>query len=52
MLEGYVVTTKQNKTKVGVIHCEIEQTYWAKGMPLPTLKQTMANSPCFAALNQ
>lgn len=51
MEERVQVTTDQAKMDVALIHRFISASYWAKGIPLQTLKTAMENSLCFAVLN-
>lgn len=50
MIEGYRITTDQEEMNFELIHREIAQSYWAKGIPADTMKKAMINSLCFAVM--
>jgi ribosomal protein S18 acetylase RimI-like enzyme len=47
----FEVTTDQARLDVDIIHeCLAQQSYWARGIPRPTLEKSVRNSLCFGLL--
>ncbi|REL25151.1 N-acetyltransferase [Thalassotalea euphylliae] len=51
-MDGYRISCQLNEMSFEVIHDFISSSYWAAGMPADTLHKALANSLCFAVLNQ
>ncbi|WP_448556385.1 GNAT family N-acetyltransferase [Thalassotalea montiporae] len=51
-MNGYRISYQLADMDFEVIHGFISSSYWAKGMPATTLHKALANSLCFAVLNQ
>ena len=49
-IDGYRITSLQQEMDFALIHHEIGESYWAKGIPASTMAKAMANSLCFAIL--
>ena len=47
MISGYKFSSDTNEMDVSVIHGYISRSYWAKNIPLPTMKKAIDNSLCF-----
>jgi GNAT superfamily N-acetyltransferase len=48
---GFVVTTDPSKLQVGEIHAFLTRSYWAEGIPLPTVEASIRGSLAFALLD-
>lgn len=47
-IPGYEISTEPNRIDVGLVHKFLaEDSYWSKGIPLPTVEKAIANSLCF-----
>jgi len=47
-MEGLRITTEAAELDVPLIHCFLsEHTYWAKGIPIALVQQSIDNSLCF-----
>lgn len=46
--DGYEVTTDQSHIDLGMTHAYLTRSYWAKGIPLETVRRALANSLCVA----
>lgn len=51
MINGYRISSDQSEMDVQSIHKSISQSYWAKGIPIETLKKAIDNSLCFGVFN-
>jgi len=51
VIEGYRISSVQSEMNAESIHEFISQSYWAKGIPLETLKKAIRNSLCFGIFN-
>ncbi len=51
LIEGYRISSKQKEMDFSVIYEFISSSYWAKGIPVNTLKKAIENSFCFAIFN-
>ena len=51
MINGYRISSDQSEMDVESIHKFISQSYWAKGIPIETLKKAIDNSLCFGVFN-
>ena len=51
MINGYRISSDQGEMDVESIHKFISQSYWAKGIPIETLKKAIDNSLCFGVFN-
>ena len=51
-MNGYWISCQLNEMDFDIIHGFISNSYWANGMPAGTLQKALANSLCFAVLNQ
>lgn len=51
MINGYRISSNQSEMDVESIHKFISQTYWAKDIPIETLKKAIDNSLCFGVFN-
>jgi len=49
-MHGYRITTNVTEMNLQVIHGFLANSYWAKDIPLSTLRQAMENSLCFGVL--
>jgi len=47
VIKGYKLSCKQEDMDVIAIHRYIAQSYWAKGIPLETMKKAIQHSLCF-----
>lgn len=51
--DEFVVTTDQSRFDLDVIHRFLAQeSYWARGIPRATMERSIANSLCFAVLQE
>ena len=50
-LQDFKITTDMDEMDLSVIHEFLSNSYWAKGIQLPTLQAALANSLCFAVIN-
>ena len=51
MINGYRISSDQSEMDVESIHEFVSQSYWAKGIPIETLKKAIDNSLCFGVFN-
>lgn len=51
-MEGYRISTNFSDFDIDLIHNEITNSYWAKGMPKPLLVKAIKHSLCFAILDK
>jgi N-acetylglutamate synthase-like GNAT family acetyltransferase len=49
-MQGYRITTDVGDMDLKVTHDFLTNSYWSKGIPLPTLRRAIENSMCFAVL--
>ena len=47
LISGYTISSETKDMDVAVIHGYISRSYWAKNIPLPTMKKAIQNSLCF-----
>lgn len=47
MIESFFISTDKSLLDKNLIHQFLNQTYWAKGLPLPNLIKRINNSLCF-----
>ncbi|MCJ8348160.1 GNAT family N-acetyltransferase [Moritella sp.] len=52
MDEAYKISANFEDMDLAVIHEFISGTYWAKGIPMSTLKRSLENSLCFGVFTQ
>jgi len=50
-MQSYRITTDVAEMDLQVIHGFLANSYWAKGIPLATLKRAIDNSLCFSVLS-
>lgn len=50
--DGFVLTTDPDAIDVGAVHAFLEQSYWARGIPLEVVRQSMAHSLSFGLLRE
>ncbi|MXO87266.1 GNAT family N-acetyltransferase [Altererythrobacter aestuarii] len=48
MPAGYELTDDQSRIDVEATHAYLARSYWAKGIPLETVRRALANSLCVA----
>src|SRR5215469_44179 len=48
--DGYLLTTDPGAIDVGAVHAFLEQSYWARGIPLEVVRQAIAHSLNFSLL--
>jgi len=46
--DSFVVTDDPARIDIDVVHGFLRQVYWAKGIPLETVRKSIANSHCFS----
>ena len=51
-MNGLKISDKYEDMKLDVIHEFISHSYWAKGIPLKTLKRALKNSLCFGVFTE
>jgi GNAT superfamily N-acetyltransferase len=50
---GYLFSSDKEKIQTGVIHCFLDQeSYWAKGIPLETVKRSVSGSLCIGIYDE
>jgi GNAT superfamily N-acetyltransferase len=49
--EGFIITTDKNKIDAAYVHQFLKQSYWAEGIPLSVVQQSIKGSLCFAVLH-
>lgn len=49
-VSGYHIIADVSQMDIEVIHGFLSQSYWARGIPIATLKRAMKNSLCFAVM--
>lgn len=47
-MQGYRISNNFNEIDLSFVHAFIGQSYWAKGIPLETLRTALKHSLCFA----
>ncbi len=47
MVSGYKISSEKNDMDINVIHGYLTESYWAKGIPVVTMKKAISNSLCF-----
>ena len=47
MIEGYEISSNSEDMDLEVVHGFISRTYWAKNIPITTMKKAIDNSLCF-----
>jgi len=47
LISGYKVSSETDDMDIAVIHGYISRSYWAKNVPLITMKKAIKNSLCF-----
>lgn len=50
-MQGYRISTDQNEIDFKVVHEFLSNSYWAKGIPIATLRKALENSLCFSVFN-
>jgi N-acetylglutamate synthase-like GNAT family acetyltransferase len=50
--EDYLVSTDKTKIDIAVVHHFLSQSYWAEGIPVEVVKQSIDNSLCFVLYHQ
>ena len=45
--EGYTISTDPTRLDVAAIHAYLSRSYWAEGIPLATVAESLAHSLCF-----
>lgn len=48
---GYTITTDRNRFDIAAIHRFLTNSYWAKGIPIDTVRRSVENSLGFAILH-
>ena len=48
--EGYTITTDKSKIDTNYVHRFLSTTYWAEGIPLQVVEQSINGSLCFVVL--
>ena len=51
MIDGYYISSDQNKLDLVAIHGFLAQSYWAKGIPMSVLSKAISNSLCFGVFS-
>lgn len=51
MIDGYRISVDRNDLDIETIHNFISKSYWAKGIPIETLKKAIDNSLCFGVFS-
>lgn len=46
-MEGFRISTSEEEMNLPLIHGVISTSYWAKGIPLETMRRAIHNSLCF-----
>lgn len=49
--DSFTVTTDPARLDLAVIHGFLASSYWAKGIPLPTVERSLRHSLCFSLLD-
>ena len=52
MTDSYVVSDDKTQLDVNVIHGFLQQSYWAKDIPIDTVQRSIANAMCFGVYTQ
>lgn len=47
-LDEYVISTEREKIDLTVVHKFLRESYWAKNIPLETVRRSIENSLCFS----
>ena len=47
MVEDFRISSDFEEMDLDAIHAYLSTSYWAGGIPMPTLKKAMKNSLCF-----
>ena len=50
--DGYLLTTDPDAIDIGAVHAFLEQSYWAQGIPLEVVRESMAHSLSFGLLHK
>lgn len=50
--DGYLLTTDPDAIDIGAVHAFLEQSYWAQGIPLEVVRESMAHSLSFGLLHE
>ena len=51
-MQGIKITSDPKDLDIDLVHSFVSQSYWAKNIPLSTLKKSIENSLVFGAYNQ
>jgi len=51
-VEGYRISSEYTDMDLSVIHKYISNSYWAKNIPLETMKKAVQNSLCFGVFTE
>ena len=49
--EGFTITTDKSKIEVAYVHKFLQHSYWAEGIPVTTVQQSIKGSLCFTILH-
>lgn len=52
MIEGYRISSNKSDMNIESIHEFISKSYWAKGIPVETIKRAISNSLCFGVFSK
>ena len=50
--DDYVLTTDPNAIDIGAVHAFLEQSYWARGIPLEIVRRALEHSLSFGLLRE
>ena len=52
MIDGFRISSEMKDMDLDAIHDYISKSYWAKGIPIDTLKRAVQNSICFGVFDR
>jgi hypothetical protein len=52
MIDGFRISSELKDMDPDAVHDYISKSYWAKGIPIDTLKRAMQNSICFGVFDK
>ena len=52
MIDGFRISSELKDMDLDAVHDYISKSYWAKGIPIDTLKSAMQNSICFGVFDK
>ena len=52
MIDGFRISSELKDMDLDAVHDYISKSYWAKGIPIDTLKRAMQNSICFGVFDK